>query len=572
MSEIIRLSKKVYQKIAAGEVIERPSSVVKELVENSLDAGADDIKIELSGGGKGFIRVIDNGEGMSPEDAEICFDRHTTSKIREAEDLDRINTLGFRGEALSSIAAVSKVVLKTSPGKKDKGVLIERKGNELIKQQQTAFPKGTSIQVRDLFFNLPVRKKFLASQRAELSRIVKHMTAVVLAYPEVKFSLKHGQRSVFSYAPVNTLRERIYQVYGKEKLDQLMPINAKQNSFHLFGYASRPPSGRKDRRYQLFWLNLRPIKDKVLQAALNRSYQPFLEKNHYPEAYLFLQIPPSEVDVNIHPTKTEVRFINSQRMFQMVYMTAEESLLKETGIKEVSVSEEKKSMGRFPLKAAPVYRPMGEKKHPFAQEFFTPWGQEKQTGPQVLGQYLNFYIIAADKKGILVIDQHNAHERILFDKYREIQGQEEWPKNMSVTPRVMEFSPSQESLLKENQDLLKKAGFEVDSMGGHSYVLKEYPDVFEQDEAEKAFLSILEEVGEAKEVGEEIKTKKEQILASMACQSAIKAGQPLSLEKMDYLVEKLFETSNPSVCPHGRPIILRISREEIEKGLGRKKG
>ncbi|MFO7981734.1 MAG: DNA mismatch repair endonuclease MutL [Candidatus Aminicenantes bacterium] len=574
MRKIIRLSKEIFQKIAAGEVIERPSSVVKELVENSLDAGAHSIKIELAGGGKKLIQVIDDGQGMSPEDAEICFDSHTTSKIKEADDLNRIKTLGFRGEALSSVSAVSKVVLKTSEGKGRQAISIERQGDKPGNIKETAFPKGTSVKVKDLFFNLPVRKKFLASERAELSRTVKHVTKIVLANPGVKFSLKHGERTVFSYPLVQSLKERIYQIYGKERLDNLLPIKAQDDLFRLTGYASLPPSGRRDRRYQMFWLNRRPIKDKTLQAALNQAYRAFLEKDQFPEAYIFLEVPPSEVDVNIHPAKTEVRFIDSKRVFKFLYRTLEQALLKEMGIKEVSFSKQKteESLSQPSQGDRPIYPPIREQKHPFAQELFTPWGREERKSPQVLGQYLDFYIIAADEKGILIIDQHNAHERVLFEKYKEADSRNKLPRTMSVAPHLIELSPSQEVLFKENQDILEETGFGVDSMGGCAYALKEYPDIFKEDEAEEIFLSILEAVAEGEDAGREIRSKKDKILAAMACKSAIKAGKLLSMDKMSYLVESLFKTSNPSLCPHGRPITVRISKSEIEKGLGRKKG
>ncbi|MFW6140087.1 MAG: DNA mismatch repair endonuclease MutL [Acidobacteriota bacterium] len=574
MRKIIRLPEEVFQKIAAGEVIERPSSVVKELVENSLDAGASRIKIELAEGGKKLIRVTDNGEGMSPEDAEICFDSHTTSKIKEADDLSKIKTLGFRGEALSSISSVSKVTLRTSEGKGKQGISIQRQGDRPADIKETAFPKGTSVEARDLFFNLPVRKKFLASERAELSRAVKHITKIVLAYPEVQFSLKHGERTVFSYSPVRSLRERIYQVYGKERLENLILLQAEEISFCLSGFASLPPSGRRDRRHQMFWLNQRPIKDKTLQAALNQAYRAFLEKDQFPEAYIFLEMPASEVDVNIHPTKTEVRFIDSRLLFKFLYRALEQSLLKETGIKEVNFAKEKpeEPVSQSYQEGKPAYPPMGESRHPFAQELFTPWGQEKKKGPQVLGQYLNLYIIALDEKGILIIDQHNAHERVLFEKYKDVDSQNKLPRAMSVAPHLVELSPSQEVRFKENRDLLEETGFGVDSMGGRSYAIKEYPDIFKEDEAEEIFLSILEAVSEGEDAGREIKSKKDKILATMACRSAIKAGKPLSMDKMNYLVESLFKTSNPSLCPHGRPVTIRISRSEIEKGLGRKRG
>ena len=570
---IRRLPEEVFQKIAAGEVIERPSSVVKELVENSLDAGATSIKIELAKGGKAFIRVTDNGMGMSPADAEMCFGSHTTSKIREAEDLNRIRTLGFRGEALSSISAVSKVVLKTSEGKNKRGVSIERQGERMLRVKETAFPKGTSLEVRDLFFNLPVRKKFLASQETELSRIVTYVTTIVLARPEVRFSLKHGERSLFSYSPVSSLKERIYQVYGKDRLEGLLPLEAEKGPFRLTGYTSVPPSGKKDRRYQLCWLNRRPIKDRSLQAAVNQAYRAFLEKGQFPEAYIFLDAPPSEVDVNIHPTKTEVRFLDPKRMFQFVYRTIQEALLKEMGVKEVQVSEngEEHSSGRPSHQDMSFYSEAKGDKHPYARELFIPWGMEERTGPLVLGQYLFFYIVAVDEKGLLVIDQHNANERVLFDKYKSLDSQQKIPRKMSVDPKIFEFSPSQELNFKENSDVLEEAGFGVDPMGGHSYALKEYPDIFKQEEAEEVLWSLLEDKGEHGEADGEIKSRKDKILAAMACKTAIKAGEPLSMEKMNYLVESLFKTPNPGVCPHGRPITLRISRSEIEKGLGRKK-
>jgi DNA mismatch repair protein MutL len=324
----------------------------------------------------------------------------------------------------------------------------------------------------------------------------------------------------------------------------------------------------------MFWLNQRPIKDQTLQAALNQAYRAFLEKDQFPEAYIFLDVPASEVDVNIHPTKTEVRFINSKRLFSFLYGTLEQSLLKEMGIKEVPFSKQKpkESWSRPTQEDRPIYPPSRESKHPFAQELFIPWGQEVKRGPQVLGQYLNFYIIAADEKGILIIDQHNAHERVLFDKYKDIDSKEKLPRALSVSPHIIELSPSQESLFKENRDIIKKAGFGVDSMGGSSYAVKEYPDIFKEDEAEELFYSLLEAVAEGEEAGREIRSKKDKIIATMACKSAIKAGKPLSMDEMSYLVENLFKTSNPSLCPHGRPITIRISKSEIEKGLGRKKG
>ncbi|MCK4338033.1 MAG: DNA mismatch repair endonuclease MutL, partial [Candidatus Aminicenantes bacterium] len=308
MSSIKILSSEISVKIAAGEVIERPQSAVKELVENSLDAGATEIKVELLDGGKGLIRVTDNGYGMSREDALICFERHSTSKIENEDDLARIATLGFRGEALPSISAVSRITLRTNVKDGEKGTLIQREGKKVLEVSDTAFPHGTSFEVRDLFFNLPARKKFLRTERSELTLIAKYLTYAALAYPNVRFSLRHGQREIFNHPPVAGLKERIFQIYGKSVLETLMEVDYRDGDRRLYGFVSLPPNGRRDRSRQLFFVNKRPVKEKTIQAAFNQAFRGFLEKDRSAEGFLFLTVPYVDVDVNVHPTKSEVRF------------------------------------------------------------------------------------------------------------------------------------------------------------------------------------------------------------------------------------------------------------------------
>lgn len=571
-NRIHKLPAEVFHKIAAGEVIERPASVVKELVENALDAEASEISLELLEGGKRLIRIHDNGTGMTPADAALCFESHATSKIGRVDDLDRIETLGFRGEALASIAAVSRVNLKTTYRSQEGGTWIEREGENVIRTEETAFPQGTRIDVRNLFFNLPARKKFLRSERAELTRVVKYLTYAALAYPEVSFSLKHGKRQVFSYPGVKDLKDRIYQIYGKDKLSNLIEIRLSEDGLSINGMASRPPSGRRDRRYQFFFINRRPVGDKTLQAALNQVYQAFLEKNTYAEAFLFISMPPGEVDVNVHPAKSEVRFRDSRRMFRLVRRAVENAILKEMGIKQAAASgRSAKSSTPQPHSAireeAPAFTPPPKQPHSGHEpaEWYTPWGKEDETGPKVLGQYLDYYIVAVDEKGVLIIDQHNAHERVLFEQFLELDRQQCWPRKMPLEPLLLDLTPSQKLSLKENRQRLEETGFHVDAMGGNSYALKEFPDIFSSREAGEVFLSLLEEAA-----SKQVEDKKKHILATMACKTAIKAGEPLQMSKMRYLVQELFQTSNPGVCPHGRPITLRIDRSEIEKGLGRK--
>ena len=564
MNNIVILALEVAQKIAAGEVIERPLSAVKELVENSLDALTSEIRVELLEGGKKLIRVTDNGQGMSREDALICFERHSTSKIAKVEDLGRIATLGFRGEALPSISAVSRVILKTSDGKEEKGTLIEREGEEVILISDVAFPIGTAVEVKDLFFNLPARKKFLRSEKSELTQVVKYMTFVSLVHPQKRFSLTHGKRQIFDYPPVKSLRERIFQVFGKSLLENLMEVDHEEEGRRINGYASAPPSGRRDRTHQLLFVNKRLVKDRTLQAAVNQAYRGFLEKDQYPEAFLFLFCPYEEVDVNVHPAKAEIRFKDSRPVFQLVLHSIEKAMLKQQGIKEVyPFREELKSGARVEERRDKPAFPADVKK-PLEREGLFPRVEEKKRSPRVLGQYLDMYIIASTDEGILIIDQHNAHERVLFEKYQEIDRKKKWPQKLALFPVLFELSPSQVLSFEENQSLLEEIGFRVEAMSGRSYSLKEFPDLFEEMEAREILFSLLEEVK-----GEKIEDKKKRVMATLACKTAVKAGQVLPFEKMNYLVEELFKTSNASLCPHGRPIVVKIGRKEIERGLKR---
>ncbi|MGB2908784.1 MAG: DNA mismatch repair endonuclease MutL [Candidatus Aminicenantaceae bacterium] len=570
MGIIQKLDQEVARKIAAGEVVERPVSVVKELVENSLDAGATEIRVELLDGGKGLIRVTDNGGGMDRDDALLCFESHATSKIAGVDDLERISTLGFRGEALSSIAAVARVTLKTSDAQTEKGTRILIEGKERAEAADIAFPRGTSIEVKDLFFNLPARKKFLRSDRAELNRITRLLTDIALAYPSVRFALRHGERRVFDYPAVTGLKERLYQVFGKAFIEGLLSFDYTEGGRRLHGFASRPPSARLDRKHQFIFINGRLVKDPTVQAAVNQAYKNFLEKGQSAEAVVFLEIPVSEVDVNVHPAKSEVRFLDSRSIFSFVYRCVEQALLRELGIKEV-YPEKSEGPAAFHVQemsqADLIGRPGRKRKPslPAASQTLRDEAPAESPVPRVLGQYLDFYIVAEDEDGILIIDQHNAHERVLFDRYLEIDKKQEWPRKMTLHPKIVELSPVQALDLEENRELLENSGFRVDEMGGRSYALKEFPDIFGEQEAVDVFLALLEDVEQ-----EQVESKRKRMLATLACKSAVKAGESLAFEKMDYLVEELFKTSNTALCPHGRPITLRLRRYEIEKALRRK--
>jgi DNA mismatch repair protein MutL len=579
MRKIHLLPDEVAQKIAAGEVIERPVSVVKELVENSIDAGATEVRVELVDGGRTMIKVQDNGAGMDREDAALCFRRHSTSKIAREEDLERIVTLGFRGEALASIAAVSRLVLRTFDGAADRGTMIEREGERLVAVTDIAFPRGASVEVRDLFFNLPARRKFLRSASSELGPVVKYVTQAALGAPGVRFSLVHGGRETIACPPVATLRERVFQLFGKKMVDRLMDVAGEEGGGRIDGLASLPLGGRPDKTVQHFFVNGRPVKDRVLMAALSQAYTGILERGRSPEAFLFLKLPPGDVDVNVHPAKAEVRFRDTQLVFRLVLRAVGEGVARGHVIKEVvpsgtgEAAAARVAEGDMYLRyVSPVSDadPGAEKggKGDLYREYASPSSAPApvpvQVGPVVLGQFASMYIVASAEDGLLVIDQHNAHERVLYDKYREIDRLNAWPRKMLLIPPLLELSPSAAAAFEANAALFEELGFRVEAMGGRSYALKEYPELFKPEEAGDVFLSMLEEAGE-----KPAEERRDHMLATMACKSAIKAGEPLTREKMGYLVAELFKTSQPALCPHGRPIVVRVEKSVIDKGLRR---
>lgn len=568
MAKIALLAPELSQKIAAGEVIERPSSVVKELVENSLDAGAASIRVELLAGGKSLVRIQDDGCGMSREDALLAFERHSTSKIRSEDDLSRIMTLGFRGEALASISAVSRLTLKTSDGG-TKAVEVKREGDKVLEVKDIALTRGTTIEVRDLFFNLPARLKFLRSEQSELNQAAQFLTSIACAYPGVAFALSHGKRQLFDWPGVKTARERLYQVQGKALIDRLMDVDYAEGPNRVYGFASRPPSGRADKSRQFFYVNLRPVKDRILQAALNQAFRLLLEKNSYAEAFLFLDHPPGEVDVNVHPAKAEVRFRDPQSVFRLVQRGIEQAALKAGTVKPVAFSRPEETVGAQPgVEEAPAARLFGD---PYGPRKAPAWSG-RPAGPSVtgaggltvLGQFLNMYIVAASEEGLFIIDQHNAHEKVLYERFREARAGRAWPRKAALIPLLMDLTPSEVLSLEENRALFEENGFRVEEAGGRTYALKEFPDILEDAEAGRVFLSLLAEVKDEKLGG-----RPDRILATLACKAAVKAGEPLPQAKMEYLVEELFNLAQHSLCPHGRPILLKIDRSQVDKGLRR---
>ena len=580
------LPAEIASKIAAGEVVERPVSVVKELVENALDAGATEIMVDLLNGGKKLIRIQDNGRGMSQEDAALCFKRHATSKISGEEDLERISTFGFRGEALASISAVSRVVLKTSDGS-GAGYMVEREGEKLLRFSESAFPKGTLVEVQDLFFNLPARRKFLRSERSELGLVVNYLTWQALAFPEIKFVLTNNQKEIINCPAVSSLRERIYQIFGRKVLDKLMPLEYEEGSYVIYGLSSRPFAGRLDRQHQLFYVNRRPVKDRMLTAALTQAYLGLLEKGKYPEGFILLSIPFDQVDVNVHPAKSEVRFREPQRIFRLILKAVEMGARSESLVKPIIVAREEVS-GRERTERAKTEADQSELgwsaqeeelPTPVQAEAASHYGltaakekmqakRESETAGKsfrVLGQYLNSYIVAVSDEAVFIIDQHNAHERILFEKFLELRRTTGWSSKQPLFPQVLELSPAQKLSYEEMKYELEELGFGLEPMGGNSLVLREYPEILSDEEVREVFFALIEDSEDFR-----LKDRMERLLATMACKTAVKAGQPLQQEEMEFLVRELFNSDQPGLCPHGRPVVIRLERSRIERTLGRK--
>ena len=514
---------------------------------------------------------------MDREDAAAGLRTARDEQDRPRDDLERHRDARLPGRGPGQHRGRIPADAATSDGTGDRRHAgSSGKGDRLVAVTDIAFPRGTTVEVRDLFFNLPARRKFLRSASSELGPVAKYVTQAALGAPGVRFTLVHGSRETIACPPVRTLRERVFQLFGKKMVDGLMDVAAEDGEARLEGLASLPLAGRGDRSAQYFFVNGRPVKDRVLLAALSQAYAGILERGRSPEAFLFLRLPYADVDVNVHPAKSEVRFKDSQIVFRLVLRAVGEGAAHGHTIKEVvpglertgatpRVGEGSRAYDAPSLDfgPAPPLSSGGEKDacHPGALPSATSAGSR---GPVVLGQLADMYIVVAGEDGLMVVDQHNAHERVLFEKFREIDRKKLWPRKALLLPPVIDVPPSAASLLEENAALLEELGFRVEAIGGRSYALKEYPDVFKETEAERILLGLLEEAGE-----KGVEDRRERMLATMACKAAIKAGEFLTREKMAYLVDELFKTSQPALCPHGRPIVVRIERSTIDKGLGR---
>ncbi len=647
MGRIHVLSEHVANKIAAGEVVERPASVLKELLENSLDAGAMRIKVQIEGGGKKLIQVTDDGCGMLRDDALLAFERHATSKIKDAEDLLNIDTLGFRGEALPSIGAVSRVALQTRAAEESSGTVLEIAGGKILKVEESGLPAGTSIAVRDLFFNTPARKKFLKAESTELSHLASLVTHYALAHPEKHFELHSATNAMLIAAPVQSHSDRIYQIFGKDILDQLVSVSVQMplervglpepppwrreedyerpepGEIKVHGFVSKPEIQKLNRNSIFIFVNGRLVRDRLIQHALTEAYRNILPPTVYPVVLLFIELPHGEVDANVHPAKTEVRFRQHSFVHDFVRDSVRAALIKARPVPQFTreitaqptaapgfspgaqaqprsdpgnefqlqaqpqdpVTERLQFSGApIPVEANAAVSGFGAVPAPTLQQversddacgnLLAEDDEDAQPASNLafdslrpLGQIRDSFILAVSSDGLWIIDQHVAHERVLFEKVlRERKDVADGQR--LLMPLIVELTPGQQAVFAEISDELRRNGFEVELFGARTIAVKTAPAGVQPVEIDKMLLELLDQFQKEEQVLNLDKIR-HKIAASIACHAAIKINTPLEQNKMEWLLKELAKTECPMTCPHGRPVMLRYSLKEIQRAFKR---
>jgi DNA mismatch repair protein MutL len=579
--------------IAAGEVVERPASVIKELVENSIDAGARRVSIAIELGGKKLIRVEDDGEGMEPDDARLAVERHATSKIRRSEDLEGIATLGFRGEALPSIASVSHFVLRSRARGAQSGTEVRINGGAVAAISETGMAEGTSIEVSDLFYNLPARRKFLKSDGAESAQVSRIVTQLALCYPEIGFTLTSAGRRVVQCPPVGSLRDRLYQLYG-ERAD-LVEVRRDTGDVRVLGYVAALAEQGPTRGPQNVFINRRIVKDRTIAHAIIDSYSVASIKERSPEVHLFITMPAAALDVNVHPTKAEVRFRDQSHIHEVIRRTLGDALGRgpapELQLQPPSPYDRPGTTlplpttyaGTFPSRWIPAPPEGGH----YGQGGIVP---DDRTGdpasvvsgfsptdagaanvirPMIaLGQFRDTFIVAVDEDGIAIIDQHVAHERVLFERIVERLTAGRLESQRLLEPLLIDLSAAARQSLATHASELERLGFELEEFGGDSLRVTAVPALLRRDECEGAVRALAEDL-EGLDRGSGVDAALKRTAATMACHAAVKANYPLTAEKMAHILDELRRTAYSTICPHGRPVMLRLSRREVEKNFQR---
>lgn len=612
---ITLLDEHTANRIAAGEVVERPASVIKELVENSIDAGATHITITIDEGGKDLIKITDNGCGMTRDDAVLSLQRHATSKIHDADDLEHICTLGFRGEALPSIASVSVMEIVTRHESGVDGFCLEVEAGTITNLESVGAPQGTTIAVRKLFFNTPARLKFLKSAQTELGHITEIIGQIAMAYPGITFRLISNGREILTSPATGNALNSITAVLGKDVAKQLVPIDFETPAMQVTGYISNPSLTRINRRDQIFFVNGRVIKSKTITHALDQAYRGLLQPGRYAVAVIFVNVVPELVDVNVHPTKSEVKFSSEHEIHSAVHRAVNETLMKGAAAPTFGASS-----GVVPHAASPLHLRPDALQHcqgtlvqtseedmnafrealakrrevaaaagsvveddpfvwekgtgvpvedsPVPEAQFEPARSVALTSVKVIGQARNTYILAQCDDGVLIIDQHVAHERVLFDRMRKSEAELGAAIQGLVVPITLSLTAKEAAIVSQRLDHLRKVGFDLETFGGNTYVMRGAPAAVKSGDAEAVLRDMIQELVDLS-VAKHLLVRPDQVLITASCKMAVKAGDPLSMNEMTKLIDDLLLCDNPFVCPHGRPIIVSLSNWELDRKFRR---
>ena len=571
-SRIRVLSEAVANRIAAGEVVEGPHSVVKELMENALDAGADEIALTIRGGGSDMIRVADNGHGMGRDDALAALDRFATSKLRTEDDLSDLKTLGFRGEAVPSIASVSRLRLVTAEEGSDEATEVAVVGGTVRDVRPAARSAGTTVEVSSLFFNTPARRKFLKSDRVEIRRILELVQEYAVLYPRVRIDVSIDGKPSLSLLPVDSLRERVAALVGAGAAGEMLPVEREGDGFRLTGFAGKPSLARARGALQIIAVNRRPIRSRLLSAAVRSGYSELLPKDRHPSVIVLIECDPDLVDVNVHPTKREVRFGDTRKVFGLVEQAIRDALLSHDVSPHLGVPELPRVAG---VTAAPIET--GELSFPATIRETTPGeGAAASDAPRApeAGADVKFwqlhekYVFVQTREGVMILDQHAAHERVMYEKARRLlsDAAEAGPSQELLFPVTVELMPAESAALERVSPLLSKLGFSVREMSGRTVLLSAVPAAFPKWPHDQILRDILTELPSGDVTSRDLV---DSIAATCACKASIRTGDRLTEEEMRALVDQLFATELPYACPHGRPTFMRITTTELDKRFGR---
>jgi len=564
------LPEPIAQSIAAGEVVERPASVVKELIENAIDAGASEIVVELETAGLQRIRVYDNGAGIDPEDVPVALQRYATSKIKRLEDLFNIRTLGFRGEALPSIASVSQLTIKTRVPQALTGSRVVSEGGEIKSVSEIGCPIGTEVEVRNLFYNLPVKRKFLKSTRSELHQALNHFLRLSLSYPSITFKLIHDGRLLHELLKTDSVDVRIEAVLGSDLVQHLQRVSLEEGEIRVSGYGSLPSLLKGNAEGFYIYVNRRYARDRMIYKAIMEAYRHAVPTGKYPWVILWIEVPPYSVDVNVHPTKAEVRFRDPERVFQTALRALRALHEPESMIQEGHLDEGKTGI---PLSQRPFFQPpsapRGEAVVPMVRDRPGPeWEEMRKSGPRILGQAHGTYLVCEVEQGLMLVDQHAAHERILYEEYRKAYETGSLAVVKFLIPPLIELSAEESFLLSSSLEEFQALGFELDPVGERLYAIRSVPSLIEEKDAQQVIWEILDEMSLRKREGKGTETV-DALLVALSCHAAVKGNLRMRQEEMDELVTRLSPFPQSTTCPHGRPLCFLLTWEELKREFRR---